>query len=85
MALLEIKNLQVEFESRFGVDKAISGFDLTIEPGEIHGLVGESGAGKTTIGAAVLGLLPASGKVTGGTIILEDLNLTHTMRSVRSP
>ena len=49
--------------------------DLQVRPGEIHGLVGESGAGKSTIGAAIMGLLPGAGQVTAGTIHLGDTDL----------
>ena len=52
MSLLNIKNLTVEFPTRRGVFTAVNAADLSVEPGEIHGLVGESGAGKSTIGAA---------------------------------
>ncbi|WP_421723225.1 dipeptide ABC transporter ATP-binding protein [Bauldia sp.] len=77
MALLTIDNLTVEFPSRFGVFTAVSDFDLTLERGEIHGLVGESGAGKSTVGAAILGLLPGTGRIAGGSITLEGEELTH--------
>jgi peptide/nickel transport system ATP-binding protein len=50
MALLEIENLTVEFPTRRGTVVAVDGANLTVEPGQIHGLVGESGAGKSTIG-----------------------------------
>ena len=90
MALLEIKNLHVEFPTRFGTHVALAGYALQIERGEIHGLVGESGAGKSTIGAAVLGLLPGTGHVTAGEIRLDDQLLTglsatawHALRGKR--
>lgn len=68
MTLLDIKNLTVEFPTRRQVFKAVNSADLTVEPGEIHGLVGESGAGKSTIGAAVMGLLDRPGRISGGEI-----------------
>ncbi|QBY00012.1 ABC transporter ATP-binding protein [Rhodophyticola sp. CCM32] len=68
MALLEIENLTVEFPTRRQTFVAVSKADLTVEPGQIHGLVGESGAGKSTIGAAVMGLLDPPGHITSGTI-----------------
>ena len=46
MTLLEVKNLKIEFPSRFGVATAVHDASFTVEPGEIVGLVGESGAGK---------------------------------------
>ncbi len=68
MALLEIENLTVEFPTRRQTFVAVKEAHLTVEPGQIHGLVGESGAGKSTIGAAVMGLLDPPGRISGGLI-----------------
>jgi peptide/nickel transport system ATP-binding protein len=68
MALLEIEKLSVEFPTRRQTFVAVDRVDLTVEPGQIHGLVGESGAGKSTIGAAVMGLLDPPGRITSGVI-----------------
>jgi peptide/nickel transport system ATP-binding protein len=68
MALLEIENLTVQFPTRRQTFTAVKDAHLTVEPGQIHGLVGESGAGKSTIGAAVMGLLDPPGHITGGVI-----------------
>lgn len=76
MTLLEIQNLTVEFPTRFGIHTAVSEFSLSLARGEIHGLVGESGAGKSTIGAAVLGRLSGPGQITNGSINLEGQELT---------
>ena len=76
MALLEIQNLSVSFETRFGKQIVVDGYALSLERGEIHGLVGESGAGKSTIGAAVLGLLPGGGRIESGAIRLDGRDLT---------
>ena len=70
-ALLDIQNLTVAFPTRRETFIAVDSANLTVEPGEIHGLVGESGAGKSTIGAAVMGLLERPGHITGGTISLK--------------
>ena len=59
MSLLIISDLTVEFPTRRKLFTAVDGVHLTVEPGEIHGLVGESGAGKSTVGAAIIGLLPS--------------------------
>ncbi len=72
MALLEISDLTVEFPTRRKTFVAVDRADLTVEAGEIHGLVGESGAGKSTVGAAIMGLLERPGRITGGTIRLKD-------------
>lgn len=68
MSLLEIDNLSVEFPTRRKTFTAVKDAHLTVEAGQIHGLVGESGAGKSTIGAAVMGLLDPPGRITGGVI-----------------
>ena len=73
--MLTIKDLAVNFPSRFGDIAAIEDVDMTIAPGEIHGLVGESGAGKSTVGAAVIGLLSAPGYIANGEITLGDTDL----------
>jgi len=73
--MLTIKDLTVKFPSRFGDFTAIQDVDMTIKPGEIQGLVGESGAGKSTVGAAVIGLLQAPGYVANGQLTLGDTNL----------
>ncbi|MCF2906624.1 ABC transporter ATP-binding protein [Octadecabacter sp. CECT 8868] len=73
--MLTIKDLSVKFPSRFGDFTAIEDVDMSIKPGEIHGLVGESGAGKSTVGAAVIGLLQAPGYVAHGTLTLGDTDL----------
>ena len=87
MSLLEINNLSVEFPGRRETFVAVNGANLTVEPGEIHGLVGESGAGKSTIGAAVMGLLDPPGRISGGTIQFRDETISGRdaagMRSLR--
>jgi peptide/nickel transport system ATP-binding protein len=75
--MLTIKDLCVKFPSRFGDFTAIEDVDMTIKPGEIHGLVGESGAGKSTVGAAVIGLLQAPGYVADGTLTLGETDLRN--------
>ncbi|WP_293448454.1 ABC transporter ATP-binding protein [Planktotalea sp.] len=73
--MLTIKGLSVKFPTRFGDFTAIEDVDMTINPGEIHGLVGESGAGKSTVGAAVIGLLQTPGYVANGALTLGDTDL----------
>lgn len=72
MSLLEINRLSVEFPGRRSTFVAVKGANLVVEPGEIHGLVGESGAGKSTIGAAVMGLLDPPGRISNGTIQFKE-------------
>ncbi len=87
MALLEVRNLIVEFPGRRGTLRAIDDVSFSIEPGEILGVVGESGAGKSLTGAAIIGLLEPPGRVGGGQILLEGEridNLNHgQMRHIR--
>jgi len=71
MALLEIKNMLVEFPNRHGDFTAVEDTSIEVAAGEILGIVGESGAGKSTIGNAVMGLLQAPGRLGGGEIYLN--------------
>jgi peptide/nickel transport system ATP-binding protein len=69
--LLDIRHLRVEFPSRRGVITAARDVNLTISPGEILGVVGESGAGKSTIANAVMGLIESPGRMAEGEILLK--------------
>ena len=74
--VLEIRDLQIGIEREdAAVDGAVRGVSLTIGKGEVYGLVGESGCGKTLTALAVAGLLPPSVRVTGGEILFEGDNL----------
>lgn len=73
--MLNVQGLTVKFPSRHGDFTAIEDVSITVKPGEIHGLVGESGAGKSTIGAAIIGLLQPPGYVAAGTMTLGDTDL----------
>ena len=68
--LLEIRDLIVEFPTRRGVLRALDRVSLALAPGEVLGLVGESGAGKSLTGAAITGLLAPPGRIAGGSIHL---------------
>jgi peptide/nickel transport system ATP-binding protein len=67
-ALLEVRHLRVEFPTRHGTLLAIDDISFEIAPGEILGVVGESGAGKSLTGAAIIGLLDPPGRVAAGEI-----------------
>lgn len=68
---LTVRNLVVEFPNRHGVLTALNDVSLDIRPGEILGVVGESGAGKSMTGLAILGLLERPGRIASGEILLD--------------
>ena len=69
MNLLEVRHLVVEFPHRRGTLRALDDISFDIAPGEILGVVGESGAGKSLTGASIIGLLEPPGRVAGGEIL----------------
>src|SRR5947209_20390185 len=69
--LLEVRHLRVEFNTRRGTLVAIDDVSFTIAPGEVLGVVGESGAGKSITGAAIIGLLEPPAHIAGGRILFE--------------
>jgi peptide/nickel transport system ATP-binding protein len=85
--LLQVKNLVIEFPNRHGTLRAIDNISFDIAPGEILGVVGESGAGKSLTGAAIIGLLEPPGRIASGQIILEGQRIDQfnheQMRHVR--
>ena len=87
MSLLQVKNLVVEFPNRHGVLRAIDDISFSIAPGEILGVVGESGAGKSLTGASIIGLLEPPGRVSSGEVWLEGRRIDNLpyeeMRKVR--
>jgi peptide/nickel transport system ATP-binding protein len=85
--LLEVRHLRVEFPTRRGTLVALDDISFTIAPGEVLGVVGESGAGKSLTGAAIIGLLEAPGRIAGGEIVLEGQRIDtldeEAMRRIR--
>ncbi|OZE81902.1 ABC transporter ATP-binding protein [Rhodococcus sp. 15-649-1-2] len=73
--LLDIKNLEVSFQSNSGPVPAVRGVSLTVYPGQTVAIVGESGSGKSTTAHAIINLLPGTGKVTGGEILFDGKDL----------
>lgn len=85
--LLDVRDLVVEFPTRRGTLRALDRVSFAIETGEVLGVVGESGAGKSLTGAAIIGLLEPPGRIAGGQIVLggeriDDLP-PERMRRVR--
>lgn len=85
--LLEIKDLEVKFALRFGELTAIDGISFTLDKREKFGIVGESGAGKSVTGFAIINLLSRPGYISGGKIIFEGQELNRLpeedMRKIR--
>ena len=87
MPLLSVRDLTVEFPTRRGLLRALDRVSFDIDAGEVLGVVGESGAGKSLTGAAIIGLLEPPGRIAGGEIVLGGQridNLHHeAMRHIR--
>ena len=85
--LLQVRNLRVEFPTRHGNLLALDDISFDIAPGEILGVVGESGAGKSLTGAAIIGLLDPPGRIAAGEILLEGRRIDNLpyeqMRQIR--
>ena len=85
--VLSVRNLRVEFAGRRGVLRAIDGVSFDIARGEVLGVVGESGAGKSVTGLAAIGLIDPPGRISGGEILLSGLRIDNLpaeqMRRIR--
>ncbi len=85
--LLQVNNLVVEFPGRHGTLRALDNISFDIAPGEILGVVGESGAGKSLTGAAIIGLLEPPGRIASGEILLNGERIDNLpnakMRHIR--
>ena len=72
--LLNINNLQIDFEIPRGVVHAVIDFSFSVRPGTVVALVGESGSGKSVTAQAIMGLLPAKARIAGGEILFYEPN-----------
>jgi len=79
--LLKVSNLSVEFRTRSGTVRALENINLEVHKGETVGIVGESGSGKSVLSYAILGILDAAGKVTGGTAIFDGMDMLNAKES----
>lgn len=85
--LLEVQHLRVEFPTRTGVLTALDDVSFSVRAGEVLGVVGESGAGKSLTGASIIGLLEPPGRIAGGKILLDGKRIDNlpeeAMRRIR--
>ena len=81
--LLEVKNISVEFKTRRGALKAVDDLSIDVQPSEILGLVGESGAGKSMMGAAILGLIDPPGRLSKGEIWFKGQRIDQNPETLR--
>jgi peptide/nickel transport system ATP-binding protein len=86
-AILQVENLSVDFAMRRGSIRAVRGVDFSVDKGERLGIVGESGAGKSLTGFAVLNMIPKPGSISGGRVLFEGRDLAalpdEEMRRIR--
>ena len=81
MSILEVKNLNLGFETEAGFKQALYDVSFSLQKGKIHALVGESGCGKTISAMSILNLLPKTAKIKGGEIIFNKLDLLKISNS----
>ena len=81
--IISIKNLNITYQSYGRTNVAVRDFDMTIKRGEIVSLVGESGAGKSTVGKSIMGLIDPPGKVSGE-ILFNEKNLVNMSESKKN-
>jgi peptide/nickel transport system ATP-binding protein len=85
--VLSVRDLKVEFVTRRGILRAIDGVSFDIAPGEVLGVVGESGAGKSLTGTAIIGLIDPPGRIAGGEVLLQGKRIDNLpkeeMRKIR--
>ncbi|MCC6018338.1 MAG: ABC transporter ATP-binding protein [Candidatus Verstraetearchaeota archaeon] len=75
MPLLQVRNLKTYYQTARGYVKAVDGVNFQISEGEVFGLAGESGCGKTTVALSIIRLLPPGGRIIDGEIMFNDKNI----------
>ncbi len=80
---LEVRDLSIVFDTRRGSVRAIDGISFQMQRGEVLGIVGESGAGKSLTGNALIGLLQAPGRISAGSIHLDGLRIDNLEREAQ--
>src|SRR5687768_18553916 len=87
MHLLEINNLKTHFPTRAGIVRAVDDVNFYLDRGELLGLVGESGCGKSITALSIMRLIASPGKIVGGEILFDGKNLLklsyQQMREIR--
>src|SRR5438552_10423143 len=73
--LLDVKGLRTSFHTRDGVVRAVTGVDFDVDRGEILGLVGESGCGKSVTSMSIMGLIARPGVIDGGSVVFDGRDL----------
>src|SRR5687767_8295414 len=85
--LLEVNNLQTHFPTRAGLVRAVDGVSITLDRGELLGLVGESGCGKSITALSLMRLIAPPGRIVGGDVVFDGRNLLtlsdQQMRAIR--
>ena len=84
MSFLKIKNLSVDYKMRRETVYAAKEINIEVSKGEILGLVGEAGSGKSTVGNAIINLIDEPGKISNGSIILGDIDINHNQKNIEN-